>query len=289
MFLQILTGLLIGIGLFFILADLMRVPYMNTTRAALNLSKEQRSKESSTDIWLKGLAIWLSGKIRLNEFKRALMAADLKTAQMDITPEMFISNAVIKSLIIGVMAIPILFIFPLLSPVILFLAVFLYFKEIRSVGARIRAKRDNIEYELPRLVFTVEKTLQHSRDVLFMLKAYSQNAGKDMKNELEITVADMQSGNYESAITRLETRVGSSMMSDVCRGLIGILRGDETQMYWANLEVKFNDYRRQQLRAQANKVPGKVKRLSMCLLICFLLVYVVVILSQIMVSLGAMF
>ena len=122
-----------------------------------------------------------------------------------------------------------------------------------------------------------------------MLESYAKNAGRYMKHELDITVADMKSGNYEAAITRLESRVGSAMMSDVCRGLIGILRGDDTEMYWASLSLKFNDIQRQQLRLQAQKVPRKVKRLSMCLLICFMLVYVVVILSQIMDSIGVLF
>lgn len=106
-----------------------------------------------------------------------------------------------------------------------------------------------------------------------MLESYAKNAGREMKHELDITVADMKSGNYEAAITRLEARVGSAMMSDVCRGLIGILRGDDTEMYWASLTLKFNDIQRQQLRLRAQKVPRKVKRLSMCLLICFMLVY----------------
>ena len=152
----------------------------------------------------------------------------------------------------------------------LFLAVFLYNREVRSVSRRIKEKRSRIEYELPRLVFTIDKTLKHNRDVLYMLESYAENAGTEMKHELNITAADMRSGNYEAAITRLEARVGSSMMSDVCRGLIGILRGDDTAMYWASLSIKFNDIQRQQLRLQAGKVPRKVKRLSMCLLLCFI-------------------
>ena len=122
-----------------------------------------------------------------------------------------------------------------------------------------------------------------------MIESHADNAGKEMKHELLITAADMRSGNYEAAITRLEARIGSSMMSDVCRGLIGILRGDDTAMYWASLSLKFNDIQRQQLRLQAQKVPRKVKRLSMCLLFCFMLVYIVVILSQIVDSLGVLF
>lgn len=121
-----------------------------------------------------------------------------------------------------------------------------------------------------------------------MLESYAQNAGVELKHELDITVADMRSGNYEAALTDLEARVGSSMMSDVCRGLIGILRGDDTALYWTSLLLKFNDIR-QQLRLQAGKVPGKVKRLSMCLLFCFMLIYIVVIVAQIMTSMNVLF
>ncbi len=287
--LQAIIGALCGVAVFYILADLFALPYLKTSKAAINLSKLQRDKTSGLDVWLKGLAAALSRFIKINEFKRAQLEADLKTAQMDITPEMFKANAIVKALIIGILAIPMAFIFPLLCPVVIFLAIFLYNLEIKSVSRRIKDKRQKIEYELPRLVFTIEKTLKHNRDVLYMLDSYRENAGKEMKHELDITVADMKSGNYEAAITRLEARVGSAQMSDVCRGLIGILRGDDTSLYWSSLAIKFNDIQRQQLRLQAQKVPRKVKRLSMCLLFCFMLIYIVVILSQIMTSIGVLF
>lgn len=287
--LQAIIGVLCGIGLFLILADIKRVPYMKTSKAVLNLSKKQKEKSSGLDVWLKGLATWLSKHLKLNEFKRIQLESDLKTAQMDISPEMFKANAVVKAAIVGVFAVPVLFIFPLLCPVVLFLAVFLYRSEVKSISVRIKAKREKIEYELPRLVFTIDKTLKHNRDVLYMLESYAANAGAELKHELDITVADMRSGNYEAALTRLEARVGSSMMSDVCRGLIGILRGDDTALYWTSLSLKFNDIQRQQLRLQAGKVPGKVKRLSMCLLFCFMLIYIVVIVAQIMTSMNILF
>lgn len=287
--LQAIVGILCGVGLFFILADIKHLPYMKTSGAVLNLSKKQKAKSGGLDVWLGGIAAWLSKHIRINEFKRLQLEADLRTAQMDISPEMFKANAIIKAAIVGIFAVPVLFIFPMLCPVILFMAVFLYGREAKSVGIRIREKRSRIEYELPRLVFTVEKTLKHNRDVLYMLESYAVNAGTEMKHELDITVADMRSGNYEAALTRLEARVGSAMMSDVCRGLIGILRGDDTAMYWASLLLKFDDIQRQQLRLRAQKVPRKVKRLSMCLLFCFMLIYIVVIVAQIMSSLGILF
>jgi len=287
--LQAIIGILCGIGLFFVLVDAYGIPYMKTSQAVKSLSSKQKNKTSGLDVWLGNLAGWLSKKIKINEFKKAQLEADLRTAQMDITPEMFKANAIVKALLIGVFAIPMIFIFPILCPVVLFLAFFLYRRELKSVSFRIKEKREKIEYELPRLVFTIEKTLKHNRDVLYMLESYEKNAGPEMKHELGITVADMKSGNYEAAITRMESRVGSSMMSDVCRGLIGIMRGDDNGLYWTSLSLKFNDIQRQKLRMEAQKVPRKVKRLSMCLLVCFMLIYVVVILEQIMSSIGVLF
>ena len=286
---QAIVGILSGLGLFYILVDVYAIPYYKTSKAVESISKQQKEKTSGLDVWLKGVAGFFAKHMRLNEFKKAQLQNDLNTAQMNISPEMFKANAIVKSLIIATFAIPVLFILPLLSPIILVLAIALYNNEVRSVSKRIKAKRRKIEYELPRLVFTIEKTLKHNRDVLYMLESYIESAGPEIKHELEITVADMRSGNYEAAITRLESRVGSSMMSDVCRGLIGILRGDDTEMYWASLSIKFNDIQRQQLRLEAQKVPRKVKRLSMCLLLCFMLIYVVVIFSQIMSSVGVLF
>ena len=286
---QVIIGALFGIGLFFILADVYAIPYYKTSKAVESLSKLQKEKTSGLDLWLGGIAGWLADRLPMDPFKKSQLEADLRTAQMDVTPEMFRANAIVKAMLIGIMAIPMAFIFPLLCPVVLFLAVFLYNMEIKSVSKRIQGKRAKIEYELPRLVFNIEKTLKHNRDVLYMLESYSKTAGPEMKHELDITAADMRSGNYEAAITRLESRVGSSMMSDVCRGLIGVLRGDDTEMYWASLAIKFSDAQRQQLRIQAQQVPRKVKRLSMCLLVCFMLIYVVVILAQIVNSLGVLF
>ena len=289
MIMKIFMIFLIGTGLFMILADCFRIPYMRTSKAVKNLAKQQKEKTSSMDVWLTSFASFIAKRLKLNEFKKARLEADLRTARMNISPEMFIANAVVKSFIIAVLAIPVLFIFPILSPIILFLSFVLYKMNMKSIEKRIRRKREQIEYELPRLVFKIEKTLTHSKDVLYIIESFTKNAGAELKHELDITAADMRSGNQEIAITRLEGRVGSPLMSDVCRGLISISRGDVNTVYWNSLSLKFADIQRQQLRLEAQKIPKKVKRLSMCLLFCFMLIYIVVILAQIMSSVGVLF
>lgn len=286
---QVIAGILVGIGMMYILLDVFKVPYLKTSKSVKTVSKKQREKTSSVDVWLGGIANSLAKIIRINEYKRAELLNDLRTARIDITPEQYKANAIVKAAVLGVFAIPMLFIFPLLSPVILIIAVVVYNIENKKASIKIKEKRQIIEYELPRFVSTVEKTLKHSRDVLYMLESYTQNAGEAFRDELNITIADMRSSNYEAAITRLEARIGSPMMSDVCRGLIGILRGDDMTIYWSTLSLKFADVHRQQLKQRAQKIPKKVKRLSIALLVCFMLIYVVVIMYQIIGSLGILF
>lgn len=284
-----IIGTLVGIGLYLILADFFHIPSFKASRAVQNLVKRQKNSVKQIDVWLNSLAIWISKKVRINEYKRSQITADLMTADIIISPEMHIANCIVKALVVGFFAVPVFFILPILTPVIITIAIVIYFKEFRSVSVKIKEKRRQVEYELPRLVDMVSKTIKHNRDVLNFLESYRENAGIELKKELSITVADMRSGNYEAALTRLEARVGSTMLSDVTRGLIGVLRGDDTDVYWASLSLKFSDYQRQLLKMEAQKVPRKVKRLSMCLLFCFMLIYVVVIGIEILSSIGVLF
>ena len=287
--LKVIVGILTGVAAYFILADLFKLPYVKTSRAVNNLAKKQQTKTSSLDVWLGNLAAFLAKHLPMNEFKRQELAADLKTAQMDMTPEMYKANAIVKALLIGVFAIPIYFLFPILTPVILFLAFVLYRMNIRSVRVKIGSKREKIEADLPRLVTTIEQKLKYQRGIMDILQDFAKNARPELKHELDITIADIHSGNEESAINRLESRVGSPMMSDVCRGFVTLIHGDVAENYWSTIAMKFADINRQRLKVEAAKVPKKVKRLSMCMLICFMLMYVVVIVAQIMNSVGVLF
>ena len=289
MFTKILVGILSGIACYFILVDFFKIPYMRTSKAISNLAKLQSEKTSGLDIWLGNFALSIAKRMKMNEFRKQELQADLRTAQIDISPEMFTANAIVKSVLIGIFAIPMLFIFPILSPIVLFLAFVLYRMNIKSVSVRIKAKRARIEADLPRLVATIEKKLKHERGIINILRDFSKNANPELKHELNITLADMHSGNEEAAVSRLEARVGSTMMSDVCRGLQTLIHGDAAEVYWSSLVMKFSDIQRRRLRDEAEKIPRKVKRLSMCLLFCFMLVYIVVIVAQIMGSIGVMF
>lgn len=273
MFLIILCfGTLFGLGAFFLSAGLLRLPTSASTKAVMTVTS--RKKESkSLDAVVMDMALKVSRLIKLSDFKRRKLESTLKSADIPMTPEVYIAKAWVKAMLIGLLIIPLLLIFPLLAPVILFLAIAVYFKEMKQADEIVKVKREEIEYELPRFVGTISQELRASRDVLSIMKAYQQNAGPTMKRELEITIADMASGNEETALTRFETRIGSTMLSDVIRGLIAVKRGDNGTVYFQMLAITFKQLEVQRLKLEAMKKPGKMKKYSFFLLGCFLLMY----------------
>ena len=57
--LQAIIGALCGVGLFFVLADVYRIPYLKTSKAVESLSKKQKVKTSTLNVWLGNLADFL--------------------------------------------------------------------------------------------------------------------------------------------------------------------------------------------------------------------------------------
>ena len=286
--LMILFGTFFGLGLFFIFADVLKLPSLATGKAMLTATKRSGEKAKSLESLLNGWAVKLAKYLPMDEYKKIRMQHTLSAAGMAETPEEFTSYALLKSALIAALILPCLLIFPLIAPIVLFLSVIVYFKEIRKADEKLWAKREKIEIELPRFVATITQELKASRDVLSMLEHYKKNAGEDFAKELDIVTADMRSSSYEAALTRFESRLNSPMLSDITRGLIGVLRGDDGGMYFQMLSHDMKQLELQRLKAQAMKIPPKIRVFSFLMLMCFLTMYMVVIIFEIIHSLGGM-
>lgn len=79
------------------------------------------------------------------------------------------------------------------------------------------------------------------------------------------------------------------IISDIVRGLVGILRGDDGRMYFQMLSHDLKALELQRLKAKAAKIPPKIRVFSFLMLMCFMLTYIVIIIYQIINSLGALF
>lgn len=287
--LSFLFAAFLAAGLFFLAADLLGLPRLATQRAMLSVGRQEKKQARSVEALLMGWAVRLAPHIHMDEYKRSRLRNVLTAAGLNLTPEEYSAFAIVKAGAILLAIIPCMLISPLLAVVVVFLAIAVYFKEIRRADEKLSAKRDQIEAELPRFVATITQELAVSRDVLSMLEHYKQNAGEIFASELDILTADMRSGSFEVALTRFEARFNSSLLSDVVRGLIGVLRGDNGISYFQMLAHDMKQLELQRLKAKAMKIPPRIRVFSFVLLMCFLMTYLAIIIYEIIFSLGGIF
>lgn len=284
-----LFGLFLALGLFFLAASLLHLPTIGAAKAMLGTAKQERKGAKTLETCFMILAVRLSHYIRMDEYKKSRMGNVLKASGMNLTPEVYQAYALVKAGTVLLAVIPCAILMPLLVPVVVVLALLLYFKEGQKADEKLKAKREEMEGELPRMVATIEQELKASRNVIGMLERFKGNAGPALTGELDILLADMRSSNYEAALTRFEARLNSPMLSDVVRGLIGVLRGDDSSVYFQMLAHDFKQIELQRLKAQAQKIPPKIRVFSFVMLVCFLLTYLAIICYVALESLGGMF
>ncbi|OSA94598.1 UNVERIFIED_ORG: secretion protein F [Clostridium botulinum] len=285
----LIFSLLFSFGVYMIMADLLKFPDIKASKAVLSISRREKKKTHNVDFLILELSTKLSKRIKINDYKKRKLIAILKSAEINLTPETYIAKAYVKAGMVLLSIIPALFILPMIIPAIIFLVVAVYFKEIKAAEDKVKKQREEIEYELPRFTSTLTQELKSSRDILSILETYKQNSGKAMKRELEITVADMKSGSFEGALTRFETRIGSSALSEVVRGLISVLRGDDGVVYFQMLSHDLKQLELQRLKTLAAKQPSKIRKYSFAMLICFVFMYLTVMGVQIMKTMGQLF
>lgn len=284
-----LFGLLFTLGLFFLLSSFLQLPTIGAVKAMLGTLKQERKVATNMEAYFMTVAVCLSKYIHMDEYKYGRMDKVLKASGLNLTPEVYQAYAMVKSGAVLLGIFPCLFLLPILIPIVIILALLLYFKEIQKADERLKAKREEIEHELPRMVATIEQELKSSRNVIGMLERFKGNAGFALTGELDILLADMRSSNYEAALTRFEARLNSSMLSDVVRGLIGVLRGDDSVVYFQMLSHDFKQIELQRLKMEAQKIPPKIRVFSFAMLMCFLLTYLAIICYVAIQSLGGMF
>ena len=282
-------AVLLALGLFFVFADILKLPTVKASKAMINTGRQDKKLSRTMEALLLDAAVKLSRLIRMDEYKKSRLKSILKAAGIQMTPETYTAYAYVKAGAIFLGIIPCLLLLPLLSPVLVLLAVAVYFKESQRADECLRAKRDQIESELPRFVATIEQGLKSSRDVLSILENFKKNAGIAFAGELDIVCADMRSSSYEAALTRFEARLNSPQLSDVVRGLISVLRGDDGAVYFQMIAHDFKLLELQRLKTQAQKIPPKIRIFSFLMLMCFLLTYLIIIALEIIKSLGGMF
>ena len=131
-----LFGAALAAGLYFVLADMLKIPRLATERALISAGRKERSLVKSMETLILGWSLKLAPLIRLDAYKRRRLETKLTAAGLDMTPEVFTAYTVLKPCLILLGIIPCLLILPILTPLVVVLALLTYFKESRRADER---------------------------------------------------------------------------------------------------------------------------------------------------------
>ena len=282
--------ILIGIGCYYLSCAIADVPTSRTSRMML-LSRKQtgNGKENLFDVYLTKVAEKCSFLLHLDPVRKGKLSQALSIAGLSITPEAYTMKALLSAFLVAACSVVFFFLFPLMGLLMLGLAVLMWFATYYKVFDIVKKRKKAIEAELARFAVSIQQSLATDRDVLRLLISYRRIAGPELGTELDTTIADMKTGNYEQALLRFQNRIGSTMLSDIVRGLIGTLRGDDQQMYFKMLAFDLRQVEQNNLKKEAAKRPKQMQKYSMLMLLCILLIYVVVLSVEVIQSLDSFF
>ena len=277
---MMLTAVLVGIACYNFICAGADVPTGQTSKMMMLAGRRSGTrKELLGDVYIAKIADVFARFISLDTLKRSQLQNALEIAHVEMTPEQYIASSIARGVLTGLVSIPMWFISPLFLLVGVALGClvgFMYYQEILDF---VMKRRKRIEREIPRFTSAVAQNLEIDRDILRMFIAYRRVADRDFGEELDQTIADMKTGNYENALLNMERRINSPLMSDVIRGLIGVLRGDDQRVYFKMLTFDMRQMEQNNLKKEAMKRPQAMQKYCMFMMMCILLIYGVVLIT----------
>lgn len=280
LFLEYIAIWSLGIGIYLFATSFFIVPATKTKKMALALYARS-NKRALFEAWFVDITEAMAKYIPMDEFKRQRLEVQLNLANLPYTPEVYMARVVVQTLFPIVVFLPLYFTEQIFVVIALLIAFIIYQKEKKALSGQVSQKREEIENELHKFSGFIATNLKSSRGVREILKSYIPYASPSLQRELEITVADMHTGNYETAISRLEARVQSGMLSDICRGLVSSIRGDDVLTYFELLTHDFKQIQLQKLRKRALRIPDKIRKYSMFMLVIMVFLFITVLILNI--------
>ena len=285
-----LISALVGVACYNFICAGADVPTGQTSKMMMLAGRRSGTrKENLSDVYIAKVADVFAKYINMDALKRSQLQNALDIAHVEMTPEQYIATAIARALLIILLTIPMWFISPLFFLFSVALGCLIGFMRYQEVLDFVKKRRKMIEREIPRFTSAVAQNLEIDRDILRMFIAYRRVADKEFGAELDQTIADMKTGNYENALLKMEKRINSPLMSDVIRGLSGVLRGDDQRVYFKMLTFDMRQLEQNNLKKEAMKRPQAMQKYCMFMMFCILLIYGVVLVTEVVANIGILF
>lgn len=283
--LLLIAVILLGIGFYYIVTEFLILPDNKARKAISSYGKGQ--KAPSSDEIISYLASKIERYIVIEENQKKLLQRKLNAAELDHTPEFHTARAVASGLIVTLFGIVFALIFSafvnwmIIFSLFVILGIFSGFKMMNETNEIISRKAEAIEPELALFASTIQKQLSSTTDIIKIFESYRKICGEAFRHEIDVTIADMKTGSYEIALLNFDNRVRLESLSQIIRGLIAVLKGDDQRVYFDMLVHDLSNAERERLKRLSLKRPSKLNFSSAMVLVCFITIIVYIIGFQI--------
>ena len=267
---RFLIILLFGIGMYNIFLSIFKVPKYNSE--IHSLFKIFRKKQADSTDNYTPTTHYIAERIKLPYGIKTSLEEKLIMADINSTPELYISNLINKSFTFIIFAIIMMPIHKILSFIFIFYAIQTIFKGYNSLNDEIKVKTETVEKEIPKFLDYMTNSFRYDKNVKQAFESYESIAGDYLKKNITITIADMNTGNEINALRRLDSRINSYNFSKVIRAIIQVVKGDENIQYLNNLYRESANKEYERLKLESEKKIEKVSKYSKIILICLIVI-----------------
>lgn len=266
---------LMSIGLYNIAAYFLYLPGRHI-RDLIRYLHGKPSFEEQMAKTMRPVTAIIARILPLSEYKRQRYEADFARLGITIPPQEYMAGQIAKSLLLAALGLAFIPLgIPWLSVLTCLVGVLAYFQSTSKLRKRIEKLNQAIDAELPRMVGTMECTLGNNRDLIGFFSRYRRVAGRIMGQELDVLLTDLQTGNQELALRRMEGRIQSSNLSALIMVLLGVDQGIDQRTSLAVLSRDIRTKERELTRRRMEKRPGRIKTACLVLTVEMILMFMV--------------
>ena len=266
---------LICVGLYMIAGRVLYLPHKNAVNAIHHPHGKPSFDEQAAKT-MRPITTLIAKLFPMSDYKRQRYEADLARLGISTTPQEYTAGLIAKSLLLAILGLAFIPLgIPWLSIITCLAGVLSYFQSSQKIKKQVEKLNHAIDAELPRMVGTMECTLGDNRDLIGFFSRYRRVAGKVLGQELDMLLTDLQTGNQELALRRMEGRVQSSNLSALIMVLLGVDQGTDQRTSLAILSRDIRTKERELLRRRMEKRPGRIKTACFLLTIEMILMFMV--------------
>lgn len=261
---RVIIALFVGMGIYLIFADVFEVPTHKSVRSILSLNRKETQTSKRTILYT--IAQIFVGIIKLEEYTKEKVEGALSSVGDSTSAEMYYAIGLTQFILSLLLTFILFLIYPIFAVISMLFGIIKLFNHIRQPDKLIKERREKIEKDLPRFVAIIEQELKNDNQIQMIVENYQKYAAPELAEELQTTIADMNTGSPEGALLRLESRVGSNLLSEVVRGMIRALAGDNPIGYFQMISNDFRALEVSGLRKESLKRPQKIGKYSFLIL-----------------------